>query len=217
MYKGVIFDLDGTLVDSIEDLALAMNEVLQQHDFPTHPIAAYKTFIGNGMNKLAERALPKEYQNIATLDHYASALKEAYKVYCNTHTKAYDGIGNLLTTLQVMGIHMGVLSNKMHNFTQKVVLTAFPDIKFTAVHGMYDEATKKPNPMRALEMAKEMKLPVEQVLFVGDSDVDIQTARNAGMRAVSVTWGFQPKEKLVANHPDFMIDVPEALLGIIKA
>lgn len=194
--KGVIFDLDGTLADSIEDIAESMNLVLQEQGLQDHNIDTYKKFVGNGILKLVKRALPKEYRSEKLFMKNLNRMLEIYDATCVNKTKLYPGIADLLTELQKRDIKVAVFSNKANYLTQKVVKVLLHkwDIAFTI--GAGDHIAKKPNPQGALLAAEKMKLSPNELIFVGDSGVDMETALNAGMFGVGVLWGFKNAEEL---------------------
>jgi phosphoglycolate phosphatase len=190
--RGVIFDLDGTLVDSLGDIAAAMNRSLAARGFPTHPVDAYRTFIGEGVQKLAERALPpgKQEEKAALLQAYQADYAENL-----LETSApYPGIPELLDALSTRGIPMAVLSNKPDAPTRRIVETLLGRWRFQAVAGERPGVPRKPDPAAALELARAMDVAASAVAFVGDTLVDVFTARAAGMRPLGVLWGFRAQE-----------------------
>lgn len=215
MKKLVIFDLDGTLLDTIADLAAATNQALEALGFPVHPQAAYYRFVGNGINKLFERALPpgaREKENILR-------VRERFVPYYDAHnadrTRPYDGMENLLRTLQSRGIQLAVASNKYQAATEKLVRKFFPDISFVCVCGQCTGRPTKPDPQIVQDILCAAGLSREETLYVGDSDVDMQTARNAAVDACAVTWGFRPEEELAAYAPKYMAHAPADILSFL--
>jgi phosphoglycolate phosphatase len=213
-YKGIIFDLDGTLVNSLEDLADAMNAVLQDLHFPTHSYQDYELFIGNGLKNLVIKALPENQKTESQIKHCYDLMIAIYSEACANKTKPYDGIVELLDHLVSKNIQLGVFSNKSDELTKKVVGTLFPNY-FETIIGLTTEALKKPNPTKALEIAASMGYKPEEMLFIGDSDVDMQTATNATMPAVGVLWGYRSKEDLLSNGAKFILNHPSDLLAIL--
>lgn len=214
--KAVIFDLDGTLVNSLEDIAMSMNIVLKNHHFPTHSLTDYQGFIGHGIRDLVSKAVPVTHKQDAFI---ASTLQEMMGVYgehCTQNTKMYAGISELLTALSSKAIPLAVFSNKAELLTKKVVSEVLSNWQFGQVIGLTTEALKKPNPNKAMQIAKELGVAPKDILFVGDSEVDMQTAKDANMQAVGVLWGFRTKEQLEESGADFMIAHPLELLSIIK-
>jgi len=214
-YKAVIFDLDGTLLDSLEDLADSMNVVLGNAGFPIHGVESYKYFVGDGMEKLVLRTLPEKHRDIETIKKCMEKIQEEYAKRWNIKTKPYDGIANLLDVLTEKSIHMAVLSNKPDNFTKLIVKELLPKWEFKAVYGQRESTPRKPDPTAALEIAGILGLQSREILYLGDTGTDMQTASNAGMYAVGALWGFREKEELITNGARTVIDKPLDLLGFI--
>lgn len=196
MKKLIIFDLDGTLLDTIEDLANSVNYALQQHHLPTHPVEAYNYFIGNGVNKLLERALPAEHQNSDMISMLKTDFIKHYYAHSEEYTKPYKGINDLLTRLYNDGYQLGVASNKIHQATADLVQKFFPDVQFTAVFGQREGYPTKPNPSILEEIIEKANVQKSEVLYVGDSGVDVATAYNAKVDFTGVLWGFRPQREL---------------------
>jgi phosphoglycolate phosphatase len=213
-YKAVLFDLDGTLVNSLIDIADSMNKVLQERQFPTHSYEVINDFIGSGLRNLVSKALPETHKDEATIESTFQAMIETYRENCINKTFAYDGIIELLDELKSRNIKMAILSNKADELTKKIGGTLFPDY-FEFVMGLKSEATKKPNPGAAIAISKDLGFSPEEVLYVGDSDIDMQTAKNANMYAVGVSWGYRPKEELVAEGAQSIINHPLELLELL--
>ena len=212
-YKAVIFDLDGTLVNSIEDLADAMNMVLESHNYPTHDYNAYKYFVGSGIRSLVINALPENHRDDAQITTCFDAMMAIYSKQCTNKTKPYDGIIDLLNQLKARQLKLSVLSNKADELTKKIVLALFPGY-FEPVLGLKLDAHKKPNPVIALQICNALNVQPEDTIYVGDTAIDMETANNANMFAVGVPWGFRDKKELiengakqVLNHPMDLIDV----------
>ncbi|MDL2213092.1 HAD family hydrolase [Bacteroides sp. OttesenSCG-928-N06] len=211
----IIFDLDGTLLNTIADLAQSTNYVLHKLGFPTHEESAYNFMVGNGINKLFERALPdgeKTEENILR-------VRKEFLVYYAKHntdkSRPYPGIPELLQALQEQGKMMAVASNKYHEGTKKLIDFYFPNINFPAVYGQRDGFLPKPDPTIVFDIMNSTGVPKEEILYVGDSGVDMQTAINAGVTACGVTWGFRPIEELRKFNPEFIIDKAEDILSLI--
>lgn len=204
----VIFDLDGTLLDTIVDLAAAANAALQEKDYPIRSQEECQRFVGNGINKLLERALPEGHRSAEEVE----ALRPAFFAYYDQHltdaTRPYPGIPELLHKLQTRGIKLAVASNKYQQATERLIQHFFPDISFVAVLGQREGIAVKPAPAIIEEILWVAGTPKDKVLYVGDSDVDMQTAHNAGIRVCAVTWGFRTREELSAYQPDFLADAP---------
>lgn len=211
-YKGVIFDLDGTLVNSLEDISDAMNNVLQKLNYPTHTYTDYQYFIGSGLRNLISKALPASNNTEQDIENCFQMMMEVYRDQCTLKTKAYEGIFELLHNLLAREVKLAVFSNKADELTKKVVAEIFPNYFKEAV-GLRVEALKKPNPTEALAIAEKWDLQPDEIIFVGDSDVDMQTATNAKMFAVGVSWGYRTEAELKASGADVVINKPSDLLS----
>ncbi len=198
MYKAVIFDLDGTLLDSLADLADAMNAVLEGNRLPTHPVDAYRYFVGDGIAQLVRRALPFEVADEADLDRFVVEMKREYRQRWACRTRPYPGILQMLDALGRAGLQLAVLSNKPDDATRELVKELLPGAAFRRVVGAGPETPRKPDPAAALEIAADLKLDPPEVVFVGDSAIDMQTAVGAGMFPAAVLWGFRPRAELAA-------------------
>lgn len=212
--EGIVFDLDGTLVNSIEDISDSMNVVLKAANFPTHSYAVCQSFIGSGIRSLVEKSLPENQRTTETIDLYFKEMFDYYSEHCTIKTKPYVQINELIAQLKYL--KLAVLSNKADALTKKVVKDNFPDT-FLEVAGMTTEELKKPNPSVVLEMAKNLGIHPATTMYVGDTSVDIKTAKNAGMISVAVTWGYRTKEQLLAENPDYIIDSPMELLDLLNS
>ena len=215
MKKLVIFDLDGTLLDTIADLAESANYALKQLGYPTHDVETIRTFVGNGINKLLERALPPHEQTEENVMRMRSHFVPYYDVHNADLSSPYPGIVNLLEDLQAKGIQIAVASNKYQAATVKLVKQYFPDIDFVEILGQREGINVKPDPTIVFDILKKAKVSCEETLYVGDSGVDMQTAINAGVDAVGVTWGFRPRAELESFRPMGLIDKAKELLEFI--
>ena len=210
----IIFDLDGTLINTISDLGQACNHALAACGFPTHKIEDYPRLVGNGVNKLIERALPQEHRNEETV----LRLREYFVPYYDEHncdfTRPYDGIEQLLKTLKEQGHSLAVASNKYQAATEKIVAQLFPGV-FDIVLGERVGVERKPNPQIVYDilhhLAPQASTPV---LYIGDSLVDAETARAAGATLVLCTWGFGTREQMEGAKPDYLVDHPLEVLGV---
>ena len=212
----IIFDLDGTLLDTIDGLSDTVNEVMQDFNFPAHSRAEYKNFIGNGLNKLIERAVPQG-TSAETIQQCCNAFKVLYAKSWKSNCCPYAGINDMLAELQKRRVNLAVLSNKPHEFTKLFVEEFFPGNIFQAVYGQREGFGKKPDPAMAIEIANMLQEDTHKILFVGDSGVDIQTGKNAQMKTAGVSWGFRPVEELLENSPDLIINHPLELLDYVTA
>lgn len=198
-FKAIIFDLDGTLLDSLEDIADSMNLVLKKAGFPIHPVEDYKYFIGDGMDVLVERALGPDNCRPVTAKKCLAAMRKVYSANWAAKTHPYPGIANLLNRCEANGFKMGILSNKPDDATQATVdHFLLPEI-FTAIHGARSNIPKKPHPLGAELMAGQMGVEPEQCIFLGDMPVDMQTAAAAGMYPVGALWGMRTAKELSAG------------------
>lgn len=206
MKKLVIFDLDGTLLNTIADLALSTNYALNKLGYPTHEVEAYNFMVGNGINKLFERALPEGEKTEENVLRVRKEFVPFYDVHNADESRPYPGIPELLSRLQDAGIQVAVASNKYQAATQKLIAHYFPTIKFTAVFGQRDGVNVKPDPTIVFDILKIANIEKNDVLYVGDSGVDMQTAANAGVTACGVTWGFRPRAELEEFNPAYIVD-----------
>jgi len=212
-YQGIIFDLDGTLLDTLTDLADATNRVLTCHGFATHPVGAYRYFVGDGMRMLVERALPPEQRVAEVVDQVFSELHADYGENWAVATRPYAGVVELLAGLQQRGIVMSVLSNKPDEFTGVMVRTYFPDIPFKCIYGLSDRVAKKPDPSGALRIAAETGIKPAQTLYLCDTLVDMKTAVSAGMFPIGALWGFRDEPELRAGGAELLLQHPLQLLA----
>ncbi|RXK12816.1 HAD family hydrolase [Halarcobacter mediterraneus] len=214
--QGVIFDLDGTLIDSLMDIALCTNIVLKEFDLPEHPLEEYKYFVGGGADILIKNALPKNSEN-ELAKKVLNRFKKVYDQEIHHNTKPYEGIYELLELLDKNKYQVGVLSNKPHEFTIKYVKDFFSKYSnIIEVHGSKENVPKKPNPQAAVEIAEAFNLKCEDIFFVGDSDVDMKTAKNSKMKAVGVSWGFRGTDELIENGADYIVKTPLDIYNLLK-
>jgi len=203
------------LLDTIEDIADSMNQVLSENNLPTHDTEAYRLFVGSGIKNLVMKALPESHRDEATVLAYFQTMYNLYRENCVNKTKPYEGIIDLLNNLASRDLKLAILSNKADEMTQQTARALLPEDYFSIIAGLTDEALKKPNPQKALQMSKEMGIDPKEVIYVGDTDVDMQTATNAGMYAVGVLWGFRGEKELRANGAQKLISHPSELLGLL--
>ena len=212
-YTGVIFDLDGTLVDTLEDLAGAMNYGLERLGERAHCVDACRRMIGNGVSKFAQRALSSDKQHLH--GKLLQLMKVRYLDKCFNRSTLYDGILKAVKDLSNAGIQLGVVTNKNADAAILIVEHFFGKGTFKAVIGIEDGKWVKPDPAGTFEIIKRMSLTKEDILLIGDSDVDIETAINAGVTAVGVTWGFRSRDELIAAGADKIIDDPKEIIGLL--
>ena len=215
MYKAVIFDLDGTLLNTLEDLANSCNYALEQYGYKVHELEKYKRFLGDGRLKLIERILPEEYRNPEIIEKVLTIYDEHYKVHMDDITRPYDGILEVLDILRENEMKLAVVSNKPHEFATEVVLKYFGD-RFDVVFGHRENFKTKPDPETVLEAIKKLGVKKEECIFVGDSDIDIKTAKNANLKSIGVLWGFRSKEELEAEGADYLVSNVGEILKIFE-
>jgi phosphoglycolate phosphatase len=214
-YKGVIFDLDGTLLDTLEDITDSMNQVLEGRGFPTHPEEAYLRFVGNGADMLVSRALPNEHKNDEMLvEECLNEFRKIYETNWNNMTMPYDGIPELLDTLKRENIKIAVLSNKPQQFTDLCVNELLADWEFDYVLGHREGTPLKPDPKGAVEITEKLGISAEDFILLGDSDIDMKTAINAGMFPLGALWGFRTEQELLDSGALKVILHPLELLDL---
>ena len=212
-YQTAVFDLDGTLLDTLEDLYLATNAALESHSLPRRSRDEVRMFVGNGVEMLIRRAVPSDTDEKTTLAVLAD-FKTTYAAICEDHTRPYDGILGMLTALREKGIRVAVVSNKFDTAVKQLCEKYFGDLVEVAI-GERAGVRKKPAPDTVYEALKELGMTATGAVYIGDSDVDIQTARNCGMPCISVTWGLRDKDFLLQSGAEILVDIPERLLGVI--
>lgn len=216
MKKFVIFDLDGTLVNSIADIAVAVNQALDAYGYPTHPEEAYRYMVGDGVTKVFERALPENERNTHNIERIREKFIPFYNLHNADRSRPYEGIATLLEELQHRGIKLAVASNKYHTATIKLVAHFFPNIHFEVVFGQREGVPVKPNPQIVEQILDILGATKSEVLYVGDTNVDMKTAKNAEVDVLGVSWGFRPREELAAHNPLAIIDHPAQLLDYLE-
>lgn len=213
MKKLVIFDLDGTLLNTIEDLGNAANYALEKNGMATHTMASYPFFVGNGVRRLITRVLPEDHRDTATVDALLKDFKEYYDQHDCDFTKVYAGVGDLLLDLRDAGVMLAVASNKYQAAVERIISHYFPDIPFVAVEGQVEGRNVKPDPSIVFSILAKAKVPKAEVLYVGDSGVDMETARRACVDSVGVTWGFRPEKELVENYAGRIVSNPNDIFN----
>ena len=207
--KAALFDLDGTLTNTIDDIADSMNHALRLHDLPEHTVDEYKYMVGDGARKIAERAVGEHQE-------YFRSVLQAYQKQYETHnaikTRSYEGIPELLKALLAKGIRICVLSNKPHADTLTVVRHYFPDIRFDAVQGQIEGIPVKPDPTGALMLAENLCIEPSAFAYLGDTSVDMKCARAAGMHPYGVLWGFRTADELLTSGAEALLSTPQDLL-----
>ncbi len=215
-YKAVIFDLDGTLLNTIQDIGESVNASLKKHNYEGYTIDEYKIFVGRGIDETISICIEKGGIDPAEFDSIKKGYMEEYKVRHNRNTKPYEGIVDLLNNLKEKGIKVNVLSNKPHHQTLKVISHYFKDFEFDFVYGKKPEFRIKPYPESLNDMIKKLDLDKKDILYVGDTNTDIQTANNANLTSVGVLWGFRKRPELEKEGASYIIDKPEEILKIVE-
>ncbi|MCI6099325.1 MAG: HAD family hydrolase [Selenomonas sp.] len=211
-YRAAIFDLDGTLVNSLDDLADSANAMLSSYGFPTHPVDPYRYFVGNGSRKLIERCLPKEQgSDPAFVDEALARYKEIYAQHTQDKTRPYDGIQDMLDELQRRHIPLGICTNKHQSAAEDIVNAMFPAGTFQSIMGDQPSLPRKPDPKKVLMIAEKFGVGPSAVAYFGDTSVDMDTAKNAGFFPVGVLWGFRSKEELVEHGAKVLLEKPMEL------
>lgn len=214
--KACIFDLDGTLTDTLESLTYSVNETLKEMELSPITDKECESFVGNGAKVLMECSLRAAgEENLDRLNEAMERYGRIFDANCTYHVTPYDGIEEMLGRLKESGIRLGVLSNKPHQQTVKVVREIFGEDIFDCVQGQQETVARKPDPAGVFRLMEKMQVTEEECLYVGDSEVDIRTGRNAGVKTVSVTWGFRTREELEAAEAGMIIDIPGELLQYV--
>jgi phosphoglycolate phosphatase len=215
-FRAIILDLDGTLLDTLQDLADSMNGALSHFGFPVHALEEYRRFIGDGMENLVKRSLPVSAKNdLRMISQCLEMMRQTYERNWNVKSRPYPGIPELLDALSARGIKMAVLSNKPNDFTLKIVEELLPAWRFDPILGERPSIPRKPDPSSALEIANLLGLEPAGFLFLGDTDTDMKTASAAGMFAVGALWGFRNAEELIAGGAAKLIAKPAELLDLL--
>ena len=211
-FKAIIYDLDGTLLDSMADIADSMNRVLEKAGFPPHPLEAYRYFIGDGMDILVERCIPEKDRSPDVLSTCLTDMRATYGQRWKNKTRPYSGISDLLNHCAARGLKLGILSNKPDEATQKTVDYFLPADSFTAIYGARPDIPKKPDPRGAELIARQMGVEPGECLFLGDMPVDMQTAVAADMYPVGALWGLRTADELMAGGAQMLAVTPTALV-----
>lgn len=213
-YTTIIFDLDGTLLETLEDLTDSVNFALNESHFPLRTIEEVRQFVGNGVRRLMELAVPDGFQN-PKFEETFDLFKTHYNANCQNKTKPYEGIYNMLSTLLEKNYKVAIVSNKIHSAVTELNKNYFNDFVTIAI-GEKEGIAKKPAPDTVNEALRLLNATNKEAIYVGDSDVDIETAKNANMPCISVTWGFRDKDFLVAHGGKLFIDSPMELIQLVS-
>ncbi len=214
-YQAVVFDLDGTLLDTLEDLADSMNAALARRGLPTHPVEAYKKFVGDGMDNLVYRTAPASRKDATLHAELLQDAKDEYSRRWACKTCPYDGVDRMLDRLEELGVKRAVLSNKPHDFTVLCVEKLLGRWQFDAVRGVGDDIPAKPDVRGVMQICDRLGVEVDQCLYLGDTDTDMQTANAAVMYAVGALWGFRDAKELRANGAKTLIEHPLDLIRLL--
>ena len=215
MFNAILFDLDGTLLNTLIDLADAMNASLSHFGYPPHPVDAYKYFIGDAVETEAKRALPESARDPQTIKKVAELSEQIYDKSWHKNTRPYPSIPELLSKLSKRGLRLTILSNKPDHFTKIMVEKLLPGRHFEIVKGALPDVPVKPDPTSALKIAKQLKIPPEQFLYLGDTNTDMKTAVAANMSPVGCLWGYRTADELLQSGAKILIKTPSEVLDII--
>jgi len=213
--RGVVFDLDGTLLDTLADIGESMNAVLAEHGYPTHPLEAYRQFVGDGIDTLARRTVPDSAHEPEHLAAIVARNRAIYATRWHVRTVPYDGVVEMLAALRDTGVRLAILSNKPHDFVVPCVDHFFAGFSFDFVYGVGGEIPKKPDPGGAERIVADWGIDRSALAYVGDTNTDMRTARAASLFAVGVTWGFRDRDELIACGADVVVDHPRELVGVV--
>ncbi len=214
-YKAIIFDLDGTLLNTLEDIGDSMNSVLESRNYPTHDMDKYRYFVGSGVRVLADRVLPEDKRNDDNIDECVKEFKEVYSKNWKNKSKPYDGVPETLDRITAIGLKVAILSNKPDEFVKLCVDELLASWNFKKVIGLSDRTPPKPNPKGALEIAESFKIGPAYFIYVGDTSIDMKTANSAGMFPVGALWGFRAKEELLESGAKALLERPLDILNFL--
>lgn len=215
MKKLVVFDLDGTLVDSIFDLGNAVNFALKEYNLPLHPMSDYYTFVGNGMEDLVRRSMNEKGTDDELYKKVRKVFDEHYNAHSNDNTIAYKGVSELLSALRSKSVKTAVLTNKGHQYVGAILDRCFPEHKFDIYYGQRDGIARKPHPQSFELLLEELGVSKEDCLYIGDSEVDVKTAKNAGVDLVAVTWGYRSADVIRDAGAEILVNSPEEILSYV--
>ena len=214
-FEAVLFDLDGTILDTIEDLTDSMNIALNGLGFPAHDVEACKHFVGDGVEMFALRALPENHRDEATVTQCVAEMRAEYSNRWSLKTRPYDGIPELLDDLTLRNLKLAVLSNKPEESTKEMVAEFLSKWRFHPVVGARPSVPKKPDPTLAIEISQQLRVPADKFLYLGDTGTDMKTARGAGMFSVGALWGFRTAEELKDNGAEVLVEHPSEVLQFL--
>lgn len=217
MKKAVIFDLDGTLLNTIDDIADSMNSVLERNSFPGFPVERYKEFVGNGVEMLIKRVVPSDKQeDSALIKQLIHDFKTEYEKNSMNKTKIYDGIFEMLEELSDKNIFLSILSNKPEYLVKKLTEFYLPYRHFVFIKGAVDNKPKKPDPIQAVEISRNLNIKPDEFLFIGDTKTDVKTALNSGMVPIGVSWGFRERTELKEFGALAIVEKPREIIQLLE-
>jgi phosphoglycolate phosphatase len=214
-FEGIIFDLDGTLLDTLADIANSVNAALTEFDLPTHAVNDYRYLVGDGRDMLIERVLPENRRDKQTVTRFAGTLTDQYRQRWAENTVPYPGVSDLLTVLEQRGLPKAILSNKPHEFTVQIVDELLSDWSFNIVLGLMPSVPRKPDPAGAFQIADELGIPPKQFFYLGDTNTDMQTANAADMFAAGALWGFRTADELLQSGAKTVVQNPLEVLDLL--
>jgi len=213
-FQAILFDLDGTLLDTLADIAGAANAGLKALGFPTHPIESFRSFVGDGAGCLAKRVLPEGHRDDETINRCREVIRAEYAKCWADNTKPYPGVAEMLSELEARGVPMTILSNKPHEATRTVVEGYFPDCHFRIVRGALPSVPVKPDPAGAIQIAEELDIPPGRFVYLGDTGTDMRTAVASGMFPVGALWGFRTAEELTEYGAKVLVKTPQEVVNL---
>ncbi|MDE7242537.1 MAG: HAD family hydrolase [Oscillospiraceae bacterium] len=216
MIKAVVFDLDGTLMDTLPDIAASLNRALAACGLPTHSLRTCESFVGGGIREAVRKAAPPGTDE-AVINQILDVYLRDYPLHCMDTTRPYDGVPELLHGLSSRGLLLGVLSNKTEAPTQKIIQTLLPDIPFRCVFGRVDTVPLKPDPAAAGRVLEALRVTAAEIVYAGDSGTDVEFAHRAGMLAAATPWGYRSREELAGKSPEFLPAGPAELMKLLAA
>jgi len=216
LINACVFDLDGTLLNSLKDIANTTNYVLQKNGFPQWDLDQYRDFVCDGLPTLLQRALAENYSPEIIM-HLADDFTAYYNQHYNDFTVPYAEVPELLNNLLRHGMKIAVLSNKPDHFVKIIIEEMYPGVDFSLIQGKTDKFPQKPDPASLINLLEELQVSPDQALYIGDSNVDVYTAHNAGLKVVGVTWGFRERSELEEAGADYIVDSPDDILRIVNA
>lgn len=214
--RAIVFDLDGTLLDTLQDIATTANQILTRHGFPTHSVERYRQLVGHGLGDLVRRVLPDQSVSDGDVARFIEEYRDLYSRMWRETSRPYPAVPELLRSLTEYGVPMAVLSNKRDDFTRLCVSTFFPDVPFVEVWGEREGVPRKPDPCSALLIAESLGVEPRECFFVGDSEVDMMTAKNAAMRGIGVLWGFRSREVLSESGAEVIVESPDEIMSLVR-